>query len=387
MMDLDTLNDYLSGLAILVPAAPVAQAGYVTKEPLPALAPPYGVAEFEEAGSFLLRSQALHVDLHQRWRAAEDEQERSRLEVQLLGAAAADLLIAERLVASLPGLFAVTERVRGPSLASDAPLIHQAIAQPESLLTYAAPARWRGAERAQLLETAHQSLEAIRTQATKACQDAVTEAMAMDFAILVQAVDLLGIEIAAKLRAAALNTAALAVEYVLTASDKIHAVLGTEGERVLKDEALRYLDELRNGDLAGHAMERFLQTEVIYEEGKAWIGGFGGDITALSGTSDRVAALQGSFAGRDKVARTVLKGLAIVKLLPPMQAPPWGPLTVAASYLAVLAYILYSAYDHVDSDRYPFFDRVKGVRGILKTELNPPEPPPAPTVPTVPPSS
>lgn len=380
----DSLSAYLAGLSILVPPAPIAQFAYHhAGELAPRPAAPagmYGLAEFEEAGSFLLRSQALHRDLHKRWQDTGDEHERSKLEVQLLGAAAADLLIAERLVASLPGLYAQTgELQRGVTLADEAPLIHQAIAQPESLLVYVAPNRWRGAERAQLLETTHQSLEAIRTQAGKASQDAVTELLAMNFAIVKQAVELLGAEIAAKLRAAALDTASLAIEYVLTANDKIHAVLGAEGERMLKEATVRFLDDLRYGELMGRTLEKFLQTEVIYEEGKAWIGAYPGDITLLAGTAERMATLQGSFAGREKVARTVLKGLAVVKLLPPLQAPPWGPLGVAGAYLAVLAYLLYSAYDHVDSDRYPFFDRVKGVRGILKTELNPPEPPPVPT--------
>ena len=381
----DSLNAYLAGLSILAPPAPIAQFVYHhTGELAPRAAAAeglYGLVEFEEAGSFLLRSQALHHDLRQRWQDAGDEHERSKLEVQLLGAAAADLLIAERLVASLPGLFAQTGEVQRSTnlMASEAPLIHQAIAQPESLLVYTAPNRWRGAERAQLLETTHQSLEAIRTQAGKASQDAVTDMLAMDFAIVKQAVDLLGADIAAKLRAAAVGAASLAIEYVLTASDKIHAVLGSEGERMLKEATIRFLDDLRYGEVLGRTLEKFLRTEVIYEEGKNWIGGYPGDITLLAGTSERMAVLQGSFAGREKVARTVLKGLAVVKLLPPLQAPPWGPLGVAAAYMAVLAYILYSAYDHVDSDRYPFFDRVKGVRGILKTELIPPAPAPVPS--------
>ena len=380
----DSLKDYLAGLSILAPPTPIAQFVYHhAGELAPRAASPaglYGLAEFEETGSFLLRSQALHHDLRQRWQDAGDEHERSKLEVQLLGAAAADLLIAERLVASLPGLFAQTGEIqRGSTLAAEAPLIHQAIAQPESLLVYTAPNRWRGAERAQLLETTHQSLEAISTQAGKASQDAVTDLLAMNYAIVKQAVDLLGAEIAAKLRAAAVDSAALAIVYVLTASDKIHAVLGTEGERMLKEATVRFLDDLRYGEVLGRTLEKFLRTEVIYEEGKAWIGGYPGDITLLAGTAERMAVLRGSFAGREKVSRTVLKGLAVVKLLPPLQAPPWGPLGVAAAYLAVLAYILYSAYDHVDSDRYPFFDRVKGVRGILKTELNLPEPAPVPS--------
>jgi len=380
----DSLKDYLAGLSILAPPTPITQFVYHhAGELAPRAASPaglYGLAEFEEAGSFLLRSQALHHDLRQRWQDAGDEHERSKLEVQLLGAAAADLLIAERLVASLPGLFAQTGEIqRRSALAAEAPLIHQAIAQPESLLVYTAPNRWRGAERAQLLETTHQSLEAIRTQAGKASQDAVTDLLAMNYAIVKQAVDMLGAEIAAKLRAAAVDSAALAIEYVLTASDKIHAVLGTEGERMLKEATVRFLDDLRYGEVLGRTLEKFLRTEVIYEEGKAWIGGYPGDITLLAGTAERMAVLRGSFAGREKVSRTVLKGLAVVKLLPPLQAPPWGPLGVAAAYMAILAYILYSAYDHVDSNRYPFFDRVKGVRGILKTELNLPEPAPVPS--------
>ncbi len=70
-----------------------------------------------------------------------------------------------------------------------------------------------------------------------------------------------------------------------------------------------------------------------------------------------------------RIADVVIKGLSVARLFSPLAALPWGPLGMASAYLSVVGYVLYSAHDHVDSDKYAFFDRVQGVRGTLVTEL------------------
>jgi hypothetical protein len=83
-----------------------------------------------------------------------------------------------------------------------------------------------------------------------------------------------------------------------------------------------------------------------------------------------ILALEGSFAGRNKLAATLIRLLSLAKLAKALRTPPWGPLIVASGYLLIIGYELYSAHDHVDSDRFPFFDRVAGVHTLIATELS-----------------
>jgi len=68
------------------------------------------------------------------------------------------------------------------------------------------------------------------------------------------------------------------------------------------------------------------------------------------------------------VADKIISALALAKLVPPLLTPV-GRLGVAAAYLGVIAYLVGSGFDHVDSDRLKLLDRVEGVRGVAKRLL------------------
>ena len=85
----------------------------------------------------------------------------------------------------------------------------------------------------------------------------------------------------------------------------------------------------------------------------------------------QIAALQGSYAGRVKVLRSIAKGLAIAGRLLAIGAVTlaWAPLAIIGAYVVMVAYALYSAFDHIDSSRFPYFNRVEGVRTVLQNGL------------------
>ena len=288
----------------------------------------------------------------------------------VLGAAAADLAIAERLLRTSVAAVVGPVPMRGAVMGGQEVVITQALRQPESFIEPVAFSRYRSSSELQNLQAGvFACLDGIRKDTVAAGKDAITDMLTMDFALLKEAAELLGADIAAKLRDSAVGLLGTAVEYVLAATDKLRLLLGAEGESRVKQAVLGFIDQLREDKLATQAVERFLHTEAIYVEAKGWMQAYEGDPQALVAAAETLEALRGSFAGRRKLIEVIVRGITAARLLPALRTPPWGPIAIAAAYLATIGYLLFSAYDHVDSDRYPFFDRVTGVRGVLIDQL------------------
>lgn len=366
----DVMKFYVAGLQSLLtpPAAPTSQtrAGEAARP-----VSPYAAPEVDAAERFLQQSTALQDALWQQWQDAADGYERSKAEIQLLAAAAADLAIAERLLASEVEMKPAT-KTRSSTGGNEA-LIQQALTSPDQLLipTISVPRGRSGAAAKKDLQAASfKCLEDIEDRTFKASKDVVEGLLAMPFAVVKEAAEMLGVDIADKLRETTVTAIKLAVNYILSASAKVRLLLGEQGEEQIKQGVTAFLEKLQDDKAIRQAIARFLDRDDIYEEGKGWVEAFAGEDEKLAAARDQIIALQGSFAGRAKIADVVVKGLAVIKLVPAVWTTlPWGPLAVAAAYLGVVGFLLYSALDHVDSDRFASFDRVHGVRGILKTEL------------------
>lgn len=368
MADVNALNAYLAGLEAVLPPP----TGVVSMRDREAARPlsPYESGQLEQLQQFLQQSQALQEELWQRWQQAQTARERSLAEVQMLGAAAADLAIAERLAYSA-GEVEAPQRMRSALNAGQEQLIRQALESPESLIEPAPlpQARRGGGEKDQLLEATWKCLEAVRKDTARASKDAISSLLAMRLAVVKEAVEMLGADLGRALDETSSGFLKSAVDYVVSAVLKLRLLIGPDGEQEVKQAVLDFLEKVKDEEFINKAVDKFLDTRDVYDESKTWIRAYEGDAAELQRISEEIAALQGSFDGRVKVVNAVVKGLAVVKLLPILATPPWGPLGVAAAYLGVVGYTLYSAHDHVDSGKYAFFDRVRGVRGTLKAEL------------------
>ncbi|MCX7852445.1 MAG: hypothetical protein N2383_06635 [Caldilineales bacterium] len=364
----DLFDAYLQGLSALLTPPGAPKAGERAGEALRPVSP-YSATALAEAEGFLRQSRALQAELYRRWQEAVDAFERSKVEVQLLAAAAADLAVAERLLAAELEAKAPLRSAR-QSTAGDEDLIRQALQAPETLLTPAALPRRRGAEAELLLEVTYRCLEDVKEKTVKATRDAIEGLLAMPLAVVKEAAEMVGVDLGAKLREVIGQSLQTAVDYILAAIEKLRLLLGPEGEQRIRQAVAEFVARLQDEKAVRQAIADFLATEAIYQQGKTWIKGYQGDTAVLVPLAGQITALQGSFAGRARVADVVVKGLALAKLVPAVWTTmPWGPLAVAAGYLAVVGFILFSAGDHVDSDRFAFFDRVEGVRHVLQKGL------------------
>lgn len=332
---------------------------------------PYSDTDIEAALRFLDQSAALEDALWLKWQEAPDSYKRSCAEVQLLAAAAADLAIAERLLA--PELAAVGgPRTRSTTGGSES-LIKQALEHPDQLLIpnlKVSTFRGTDASKKTLEEATFKCLDDIEQRTFISSKDALSGLLVMPLAVVKEAAEMLGVDIADKLRQSTVATVQLAVNYILKASAKIRLLLGEQGEEQIKKGVTDFLEKLKDDKAIRNAIERWVDKKGIFEQGKTWIEAYGGEDEKLAAARDQIVLLQGSFAGRMKIADVVVKGLAVVALVKVIWTTlPWGPLALAAAYLGVVGFVLFSAVDHADSDRFRSFDRVHGVRGILITEL------------------
>lgn len=367
-MDDDLVKAYVADLQMLLTPPRVSTRSGEAARPVS----PYADADIEAALRFLDQSALLEGALWQKWQEAPSPAERSRAEVQLLAAAAADLAIAERLLA--PNLDAAARGRKRSTTGGNEDLIKQALVHPDELLAPTLkPVAFRGdaASKKALIDATYKCLDDIEARTFGASKDALEGLLLMPLAALKEAAEMLGVDVAEKLRQSTVAALRLAVEYILKATAKIRLLLGEQGEEQIKKGVADFLDQLKDDKKIRQAIERWIDKMGIYEQGKGWIEAYAGDDARLVAARDQIIVLQGSFAGRARIADVVVKGLAVAKVALALQMAtlPWAQLAAAAAYIGVAGFVLYSALDHADSDRFRSFDRVHGVRGILKTEL------------------
>ena len=339
--------DYLDGLQRVLPPAATRS---VRAESLP-----------ERAGDFLPRSQAAGESLAAALNETRSATMRSQIEVQLLASAAADLAIADRLAGE-------RESVVMRDATPVEPLIWQALTDPAELLRPTIrPVRYRGADR-DLLAAVNQVLNSIQENAIETTADAITAALTLNAAILRDALKLTGMDIRQLLQD--LGASEIAA-FVIEAWQKLSFLIGEQNIGLVQNTVGESIEKLREKIAVAHYVKQFLDIDAIYQDGRALLQVYRGPESRLAEMTPAILALEGSFSGRNKLVGTLTRLLSLAKLSAPLRTPPWGPALTVSSYLLLIGYELYSAHDHVDSDRFPFFDRVAGVRTLLVT-LNPP---------------
>jgi hypothetical protein len=298
--------------------------------------------------------------------AAADPLERAAAEVQLLAGAALDLIVAGQLAG------AEAPETRGLAAApADLVLLQTLVEAPEAYLVGAVAGRGiRGLGDAKdaFTDAVDTALTTIKGSVLATGGHAVEGLLLMDAALLKEALLVIGGELAQKIGADFTQLARRAVEFVIAANEKLIELMGMDAIAEAQRQLTTWLEQLRAGTLFPELVEDLYQTAAIRAEVAGQLAGFEGMEAVLVMGREEVAGLAGRFAAKVSVADKIISALALAKLVPPLLTPV-GRLGVAAAYLGVIAYLVGSGYDHVDSDRLKLLDRVEGVRGIAKRLL------------------
>jgi len=358
----------------------VEELGVLFKDLSRARRPPTRGVRPPSSAEVAARSEALltrSADVTQAWAEkleSDDVLARQVAEIRLLAACTADLALADDLVNLDRGTPRLTSRGRhGPSVSQD--LLRLLTMSDEDVVKQAlTPRRVRRVTRAagpaadRLKETVDTTLDHLLEGTADSGQRAIEGLMLMDAALLLEAVRLVGGDIAERLGEGFSRLMQSAVRYVLAAYDKVALLLGAEKMTEIRERILAWIEDLKEGELFPDLVEKLFQTEALKEEVAGWLAASSAADATLGETRATVEQLDAAFASKMELADKIIASLALVKLLPPAMTPV-GRLVIAAIYLGLVGYVVFTGYDHVDSDRYRLIDRVSGVRQVAQEAL------------------
>lgn len=322
-----------------------------------------------QAGDLLPASRALKAAATAGLTAA-DPLEQAAAEVQLLAGAALDLIVAAQLAGSEAA--ATRELAAAPAFPlAEIVELQTLIEAPEAYLVGAVAGRGvrgLGDAKEAFAESVDAALTAIKGSVLATGGHAVEGLLLMDAALLKEALLVIGGELAQKIGADFTQLARRVVEFVIAANEKLIELMGIDAMAEAQRQLAAWLEQLRAGTLFPELIENLYQTAAVRAEVAGWLAGFQGMEAVLVMGREEVAGLAGRFAAKVSVADKIVSALALAKLAPPLLTPV-GRLGIAAAYLGVIAYLVGSGFDHVDSDRLKLLDRVEGVRGVAKRLL------------------
>ncbi|RUA15536.1 MAG: hypothetical protein DSY55_06060 [Clostridia bacterium] len=312
--------------------------------------------------AFLPRSRKASKDLRKTWQRSQIVGERNLAEVQLLAATATDLAIAQRLFVNES-----SAQMREESSAITTTIL-RGLTNPEMLLrpTRVMP-HYRGADH-DLLAAVYQVLTSIEEDAIETTSDAITSAMTLNAAILKEAAEITGVDLKKWKKEARIEEL---MAFLIEAWEKLSILVGAENISRAQEIGSEATEKLREKVAVTKYVNHFLKTDEIYQETRNLLAAYTGSDKALAKLSPQIRDLEGSFSGRNKLVALIVRLLALLKLAPPIRTSPFGPIGIGSAYLLVIGYELYTAHDHVDSDKFPFFDRVQGVHTLVEQTLKP----------------
>ena len=318
------------------------------------------------AAGLLPTSQALKTAAEAELLGGVDGVARAAAEVRLLAGAALDLVMAGHYADSAAPLTR-----GGTPLPLDIAELQQLINAPEAYLAEAVrerATRSLGSARSEFSTAAYTALDSLRRDVVFTGRHIVEGMFTLEATLLVEGLAFVGGELGQRIGMDPVGLAGQVIDFVLAANEKVLALLGIDGLSRAQSYLERWLDELLHGTLIATLIEKVLQTDEVAAEISGWLTSYLDDDTILATGRVEIQALSGHYSAKVRIVEKILTVLAFLKIAP-VAMNPTGRLLIAAVYLGLLAYVIGSGYDHVDSDRLKLLDWVEGVRGVSERVL------------------
>jgi len=303
---------------------------------------------------------------------SDDVLARQVAEIRLLAACTADLEIADDLVNLDRGAPRLTSRGRYGAGVSRDLLKLLSMSDEEVVKEALTPKRRRvraaGPPADRLRQAVDTALDHMREGTADTGQRAIEGLVLMDAALLLEAARLASAELGELLGEGFSRLMRAAARYVLAAYEKVTLLLGPERMAEIREQILAWIEELKRGELFPVLVEKLFQTETLKEEVAGWLAASTASAAKLAQARAAIEQLDTAFTSKVELADKIISSLALVKLLPPAMTPV-GRLVIAASYLGMVGYVVFTGYDHVDSDQWRLIDRVSGVRQVAQKAL------------------
>ncbi len=234
----------------------------------------------------------------------------------------------------------------------------------------AAPPADVPAARAQLTQTAGDTLALIRDRAGKTGQSAVSGLLTLGAGELAQAAGVVGMDVAEALGIGGQVTRLVGLfrEFALNAYNALVELLGPGIAKMAAQQVANWINDGLQGEKFGKLLDRLYVTAQTAQQvgqvataSQAELGKF---VAAIQG----VDALSGQYGQQIGLIEKLLKGLRLFGSVP-AAALPYGRVLLAAAYIVLAAYVILAGADLVDAPKLKGLDRVPGVRKIVETNL------------------
>jgi len=312
----------------------------------------------------------------------EDPMARIQASTSLLAKAISDLQISAYLLEAAMEQeeeyeFAAVEieRQRGlPGLGPDEDLLGLITGELQTL----APAVDRGRStlgsvpdaRVELSKSVDDAVDLISNRAGKVGQSALGGLVSIGATELISAAGIVGMDIAEALGQAEAVTRlyTLVRGYISGAIESLIALVGRPALEAATDQALGWIDEMKEGKLFGDLLLKAYGTDQIIEELHLRIAGSQAGLEQFVAAIQDVDKLDSAFHQQIKLAEKLLKGLRFVGGIS-VATLPASKVVMAAVYLVLGIYIVLVGGDYVDAPRLQFLNRVPGVRQVVEVRL------------------
>jgi hypothetical protein len=304
--------------------------------------------------------------------AADDLAVRELAELQLVAAAALDLLVADDLARADENAVAVAERssvgpprelfeiLRTPQEAGIA-----AVLGPDRT-----GERWGGSgdAREDVMTAVDAVLEDILDEAAKAGATLTVGLLEISVLPLKEAAAAAGHELLEQLGDRISLMLRKAVALVVKAIEKLASVLGRDARDAAREEAVDWLDRLKKGEVLRALLTLLYEPKRIKADVREMVEGGPANEQVLREIAARLDELGVRFAKHRKAIDWLARGLAIVRgwLL---SLQPWGPIALVSAHVTALGYVVYLGGDYSDWYRTGSskrLDFVPGVRAIVR---------------------
>jgi hypothetical protein len=224
--------------------------------------------------------------------------------------------------------------------------------------------------RVQLSNSVDDAVDLISSRAGKVGQSALGGLIGIGAAELISAAGIVGMDIAEALGQAETVTRLyeLVRSYISGAIESLIALVGRPALEAATDQALDWINEMKEGRLFGELLLKAYGTDQIIEELHLRIAGSQAGLEQFVAAAQDVDKLDSAFHQQIKLAEKLLKGLRFVGGIS-AAALPASKLVMAAAYLVLGIYIVLAGGDYVDAPHLQFLNRVPGVRQVVEVRL------------------
>ncbi len=231
------------------------------------------------------------------------------------------------------------------------------------------------AARMEIARAVIDALTAIRDQAARTGQTALSGLLGLGATQLAQAVGVVGMDVAQALGQAqqVSRLYGLFSSFAVKAYNSLLALLGPQLAGMAANQVAAWVAELQSGEQFGKLLDKLYETPKTGADLGQLVAATQAAPAQFANTIQALTALKDQYAKQTTLADKILRGLALFGIAP-AAALPQGRVLLAAAFIVLGSYVILAGADFVDAPRLRLLNRVPGVRQIVETDLKVSEP-------------